>query len=1029
MFSAEDISVASKLVKQGITQDSTQTINPQEVICALANELRRGARIPMEEILTPEPPYEDEFEEFIFPEVPWSDDTLHDCNRDLDLIKISGSDEFQAKIRTLIHRYKDIFSMTLRAEPAKVPPMSLDVDVEKWHVPANQRGARLQTSKMQDEMRRHINNMLDQHIIQPSSAPAYSQVLLIPKPDNDTRFCNDLRALNKVHTIEGWPIPNIQQMLRDLGVSKPKYFGIMDLTQGYYQAPLAVSSRAFTAFMTFMGLFEWLRVPMGLKGAPSYFQRTLATVVLVGLIGNICLVYIDDVCVYAQTEKEFLERLEKVFARFEKHNITLKPSKCRFGMREVEFLGRIINEHGISMPPDKKEKVFDFKIPTKGKELKSFIGLCEFFHSHVRDFSSIMKPLHSLLEGYTKSTRNRKLDWNEEAMAAFKTIQDAIAECATLHFVDEKASIYLQTDASNYGIGAYLFQTVDGVEKPVAFLSKTLDNTQLKWTTIEKEGYAIYYAFHKFRYLLRDVPFTLQTDHKNLIYINEAPSQKVMRWKLAIQEFMFDIEHIPGNTNVVADGFSRFCLFPTNDEEESTEQEEDIYLSESFLAPILDGYSLDSKTYQKISKVHNSLVGHFGVNKTYERCKQKWGVWDHMKEDIKFFIKHNCPCCQKMNRLRIPIHTHPFTTATYSIMERVAIDTIGPLPEDEEGNKYIIVFIDCFSRYVQLYAAKSAKGLSAVRALIQFVSQFGCPSQFLSDNGPQYVNELIDEFMATVGPEHVRTMAYSKEENAIVERVNKEVMRHLRAILFEKQIKNKWSLVYPLVQRIINSEVHGTIKVSPAQIVFGNMIDLDRGIFLPHKVSNHKKMKYSQYMSTMLQAQEDIIRIAYENQVKTDLHHMAMHSPLRTEFPINSYVLTRYENLQHKPPSKLHPYKKGPFQVVNITGSVYTVRNLVTNKLEDYHITNLQPFDFDPTKVNPREVANTDQGAIDIDHISDHKCNNNFPKRSGLYTFKVHWADNTITWEPYKSVRRCEALHDYVKSINRPYLIPREFFD
>jgi hypothetical protein len=150
--------------------------------------------------------------------------------------------------------------------------MSLNVDFEKRHVPANQRGARLQTSKMQDEMRRHINNMLDQHIIQPSSAPAYSQVLLIPKPDNDTRFCNDLRALNKVHTIEGWPIPNIQQMLRDLGVSKLNYFGIMDLTQGYYKAPLAVSSRAFTAFMTFMGLFEWLRVPMGLKGAPSYFQ-------------------------------------------------------------------------------------------------------------------------------------------------------------------------------------------------------------------------------------------------------------------------------------------------------------------------------------------------------------------------------------------------------------------------------------------------------------------------------------------------------------------------------------------------------------------------------------------------------------------------------------------------------------------------------------------------------------------------------------------------------------------------------------
>ena len=730
------------------------------------------------------------------------------------------------------------------------------------------------------------------------------------------------------------------------------------------------------------------------------FLLSLATVVLVGLINVTCVVYISDVCVYANNEEEFLQRLEEVFARFLKHNITLKPSKCRFGMREVEFLGRLINENGISMPLDKREKVFNFRQPTKFKELKQFIGMCEFFHNHVKDFSSIMKPLHIILEGYTKATRNKKLIWSDEAEAAFKTIQIAISECATLHFMDDKAPITLQTDASDYGMEAYLFQLVDGMERPVAFISKTFDKTQLKWSTIEKEGFSIYYALNKLRHLIRDVPFTLQTDHKNLIYINEAQSQKVMRWKIAIQEYMFDIEHIPGVKNIVADGFSRFCAFPArdSDQQESLKEQEQVEISDTFLAPILDGYKLDSETYKRISSVHNSMVGHFGVEKTYERCKERWGVWDHMREDIKFFIKHNCSCCQKMNVLQIPIHTHPFTTATYSVMERVAIDTIGPLPADDEGYMYLIVFIDCFSRYVQLYPAKSAKGLPAVRALIQFVSQFGCPSQFLSDNGPQYVNELIDEFMATVGPEHVRTMAYSKEENAIVERVNKEVMRHLRAILFEKQIKNKWSLVYPLVQRIINSEVHGTIKVSPAQIVFGNMIDLDRGIFLPHKVSNHKKMKYSQYMSTMLQAQEDIIRIAYENQVKTDLHHMAMHSPLRTEFPINSYVLTRYENLQHKPPSKLHPYKKGPFQVVNITGSVYTVRNLVTNKLEDYHITNLQPFDFDPTKVNPREVANTDQGAIDIDHISDHKCNNNFPKRSGLYTFKVHWADNTIAW-------------------------------
>ena len=144
-----------------------------------------------------------------------------------------------------------------------------------------------------------------------------------------------------------------------------------------------------------------------------------------------------------------------------------------------------------------------------------------------------------------------------------------------------------------------------------------------------------------------------------------------------------------------------------------------------------------------------------------------------------------------MNVVRIPIHTYPFTTVTYSIMELVAIETIGPSTPDDEGNSKIIVFIDCFLRYVQLYPTKLAKGLPTVCALLQFVGQFGCPSQFIGDNVPQYVNELIDEFMATVGLEHVRTMAYSTEDNAIEECVDKEVMRHLKAIIFEKQIKNK----------------------------------------------------------------------------------------------------------------------------------------------------------------------------------------------------------------------------------------------
>jgi transposase InsO family protein len=336
--------------------------------------------------------------------------------------------------------------------------------------------------------------------------------------------------------------------------------------------------------------------------------------------------------------------------------------------------------------------------------------------------------------------------------------------------------------------------------------------------------------------------------------------------------------------------------------------------------------------------------------------------------------------------------------------------------------------IDCFARYVKLYPVKSTEAVHAVKALLQWIGTFGCPSQLLSDNGSQYVNNLIAEFTKIVGTEHVTTMAYSKEENAIVERVNKEVLRHLRAILFEKGLKDKWSLIYPLVERIINSEIHSVIKVSPAQIVFGNAIDLDRGIFLPHFV-NDKQMKFSEYTARLLQAQADVIKVAYESQTKSDLHHIAMHTPQLTEFPINSYVLAQYENSEHRPPSKFHLQHKGPFLVVNHLGSIYTVRNLVTNKLEDYHITNLRPFLYDPEMTDPREVANADQGVMDVIEVTDHKYNTKYPNRYSLYTFKVHWADGTESWEPWSAVRRNEVLHDYLKLNGLQRFIPREFFD
>ena len=213
--------------------------------------------------------------------------------------------------------------------------------------------------------------MVPNAIVSESQAEYYSQVHLTPKPviieatkpgDSVTkgtgwRFCIDFRNLNLASTGMGWPIPNIPQMLRRLGSHKPKIFGKLDLTSGYHQAPLSLASRVYTAFTTFMGVFVWNRVPMGLKGAPAYFQGVIVTCVLAGLIYVICELYVDDLIIHAQDTKQFCTRLDKVLEKFHKHKIKVNPEKCEFGLEKVEYVGHTIDLQGLSFSREKIEKV------------------------------------------------------------------------------------------------------------------------------------------------------------------------------------------------------------------------------------------------------------------------------------------------------------------------------------------------------------------------------------------------------------------------------------------------------------------------------------------------------------------------------------------------------------------------------------------------------------------------------------------------------------------------------------------------
>ena len=381
----------------------------------------------------------------------------------------------------LCAKYASVLSTSLNSQPALLPPMILKVDEQIWKVNSNRGAARNQTDIKQAEIKRQISHMVDIGVILASQAEYYSQVHLTPKPNKAWRFCIDYRALNTASQGMGWPIPNIPEMLQRLGAKRPKYFAKIDLTNGYHQAPLSVDSRVHTAFTTHMGVYEWLRVPMGLKGAPAYFQEAIAGV-LRGLLYDTCELYIDDIIVHGQTKEEFLHILEEVFKRLAKHKITVNPKKCLIGHNEVEFVGHVVNEHGLSFSRDRIEKVMDIKEPVYGKELKAFLGVAGYFHAHIRDYATVSRPLHKMIQAYE---RNRKLSWTEEGRTAFHTLKKAINECPKLFFVKDGSPIFLHTDASDFGVGGYLFQVVDGEEQPIAFVSKNVDKGR---TAVDNHG-------------------------------------------------------------------------------------------------------------------------------------------------------------------------------------------------------------------------------------------------------------------------------------------------------------------------------------------------------------------------------------------------------------------------------------------------------------------------------------------------------------------------------------------------------------
>lgn len=370
----------------------------------------------------------------------------------------------------------------------KLIPGSKVVNIRQYRMPQ-------QLKKVLENI---INDFERQGIIEKCQSVYNSPVVLVSKKDDlgnksDYRLVVDYRKLNENTEFQNFPIPLIDDILD--GLSGSKFFTTLDIKGAFYQIILDKKSRDYTAFSANNFKYRWVRMPMGLATAPLTWQRTINTI-FANLIGKGLYVYLDDLIIYGKTRVEHDEVLFQAMNLLKEHNMQLKISKSVFYARKFEYLGHVITENGIKANPKKIEAIENYPRPINVKKVQSFLGLCTYFRRYVQNFAKIAKPLSTLLK------KDTPFIWAPLQQESFDKLKKALAEEVVLAFPDFEQVFYVTTDASDVAIGAMLSQGELPNDRPIYFFSRTLSETQKRYSTTHKELLAIVEAVKTFRHYL-----------------------------------------------------------------------------------------------------------------------------------------------------------------------------------------------------------------------------------------------------------------------------------------------------------------------------------------------------------------------------------------------------------------------------------------------------------------------------------------------------------------------------------------------
>ena len=720
---------------------------------------------------------------------------------------------------------------------------------------------------------KQIDEWLKMGVIQPSNSRYNSPIFVVPKKNGENRYVLDYRALNANSHDDRYTMRTVDECIAEIGKSGSTIFSTMDLSSGYHQMLLDKASRAATAFtVPGKGQFEWLTTSMGLRGAVASFQRMVE--LTMKDIHNL-IVYIDDLLAHSKCHVEHLLLLQVVFSRLRATGLKANLSKCHFGSPNVAYLGFQLTPQGVLPGSDKLAAVSQAKPPKDVHQIRQFLGLVNFFRSHVRNFSMVASPLTQLTR---KDTLWRGGQLPPDALKAFSELKQILCSEPLVAYprpdrpfaliVDAAAGVTkvnskgVRTFRQEGGLGAILCQPDHtGQLHVVAYASRALSEHEKNYSPFLLEMLACTWGIDHFEVYLKGRKFVVYSDHRPLEKLSCVHDKTLNRLKQKMNEFDFIIQYKKGSEmpadflsrNVLeeiqiftpelpqlqnSDEFARALIVFLQHQQLPADKKQAAYVQKVAPSCFLEDGILwrrlrrhdapartvlvvpSAKVDDLIHETHGALLaGHEGITKTKERLLQSY-FWPNMDKDIARHIQ----ACQRCQARRKDVHPKqnlltPLPQCT-ELNQRVHMDLFGPLKTSSQGKKYVLCLTDAFTKYAVMLAIDNKEAPTVAKNIFEnWVCKFGTPLEFVSDNGREFCNNFAKELYALLKIKHSTTTPYWPQCNSQAEVANKTIQKYLASFVDETTLD--WPIYMAPMAFAYNTSVHRSIKTTPFFLTYG----------------------------------------------------------------------------------------------------------------------------------------------------------------------------------------------------------------